>query len=262
MRNPHPSALAHAGIERYDYPVNRLTQRLAALALTLGLAAPLRVHAYTPTSSYETRKIQGFTVLFAPEVMSRPERAQAMAVFLDEKLGEAARLLPSKAWTALQKIRFWVEWEQTTAGSTYHPSRRWLTEHGYNPDKEKNIELSNLAHVLAWGRSDQPMLVVHELAHAYHDTVLGFDEKKIIAAYQHALRVGLYARVPYVHGGKKRAYALNNEHEFFAELTEAYFGLNDYFPYTRTDLRSYDPAGYALMESVWGRDDAPARLKK
>ena len=31
-----------------------------------------------------------------------------------------------------------------------------------------------------------------------------------------------------------QAYALSNEHEYFAELSEAYFGVNDFFPSTAT----------------------------
>jgi hypothetical protein len=40
--------------------------------------------------------------------------------------------------------------------------------------------------------------------------------------------------------------------EYFAELTCVYLGLRTQsFPFTRDDLRAYDPAGYALMEKVW-----------
>ena len=49
-----------------------------------------------------------------------------------------------------------------------------------------------------------------------------------------------------------RAYALNNEREYFAELTEAFFGRNDYYPFVATDLAEYDPQGYAVLRQVWG----------
>ena len=41
--------------------------------------------------------------------------------------------------------------------------------------------------------------------------------------------------------------------EFFAELTEAYFGLNDYFPFKKSDLEQYDSVGYSMIEKVWAQ---------
>jgi hypothetical protein len=55
-----------------------------------------------------------------------------------------------------------------------------------------------------------------------------------------------------------------NYKEYFAELTEAYFGKNDFFPFERADLKKYDPTGYKLMQDVWGqpRDGAAPSRKR
>jgi hypothetical protein len=63
----------------------------------------------------------------------------------------------------------------------------------------------------------------------------------------------LYDSVRYVHGGTKRAYAAENPKEYFAELSEAYFGQNDFYPFTRADLKRHDGVGFRLMEQVWGQ---------
>ena len=55
----------------------------------------------------------------------------------------------------------------------------------------------------------------------------------------------------YVRGGKLKAYALTNSAEYFAELSEAYFGRNDYAPFDRAELEAFDPAGYAVVEGAW-----------
>ena len=47
-------------------------------------------------------------------------------------------------------------------------------------------------------------------------------------------------------------YALTNAKEYFAELSEAYFGRNDFYPFTRKELEKHDPAGYRLMRETWG----------
>jgi hypothetical protein len=40
--------------------------------------------------------------------------------------------------------------------------------------------------------------------------------------------------------------------EYFAELSEAYFWVNDFYPFVRAELREHDPAGYAAVEAAWG----------
>jgi hypothetical protein len=65
------------------------------------------------------------------------------------------------------------------------------------------------------------------------------------------MAAGLYDAVLYVHGGRRQAHAAKNAAEYFAELTEAYFGINDYYPFTRADLRSGDPLGYRVVEQLW-----------
>ena len=40
--------------------------------------------------------------------------------------------------------------------------------------------------------------------------------------------------------------------EYFAETTEAYFSRNDFFPFTRDELKRADPDFCALLGTVWG----------
>jgi hypothetical protein len=44
-----------------------------------------------------------------------------------------------------------------------------------------------------------------------------------------------------------------NPKEYFAELSEAYFGKNDFYPFVRGELKVHDPVGYRLMEEAWGK---------
>jgi Mlc titration factor MtfA (ptsG expression regulator) len=50
----------------------------------------------------------------------------------------------------------------------------------------------------------------------------------------------------------ERAYAMTDPMEYFAETTEAYFTRNDFFPFTRDELRQHDPEMLALLEKLWG----------
>ena len=40
--------------------------------------------------------------------------------------------------------------------------------------------------------------------------------------------------------------------EFFAEMSEAYFGMNDFFPFNRAELKVSEPETYDLMRTIGG----------
>ena len=94
----------------------------------------------------------------------------------------------------------------------------------------------------------------HELAHGFHDEHLedGFNNEKVLAAYRNAMEQGLYDEVLDYKGRTVRAYATTNQMEYFAELSEAYFYRNDFYPFLNAELKQHDPVGYALMVELWG----------
>src|SRR5665213_2538506 len=225
-----------------------------SLAPTVGRCdADKPAPAFDPTSDYEPRAMAGFTVLVNRKALAHEATTREALDLLEEKLAEVGRILSPEQLKPLRRVRVWVEWEQTAGAAQYHVSADWLQSHGYNPEKAGDMEISNVAHFIQWTRDAQPMMVLHELAHAFHNRVLGSDYAGIRKAYEQAVKDKRYESVPYVSGGLKRAYALNNEQEYFAETTEAYFGVNDFYPFTRPELRGFDPAGYRLMEEVWGK---------
>ena len=75
----------------------------------------------------------------------------------------------------------------------FHVSANWLRENGYNPEKAGGIEIANARHFLEW--TDQPAMVLHELAHAYHHQVLGADNCEVRDAYDAAMRNAKYDAV-------------------------------------------------------------------
>jgi hypothetical protein len=80
----------------------------------------------------------------------------------------------------------------------------------------------------------------------------GNDNPTLLSVYRTSVDSGKYNLVDYTLGGKQKAYATTNQMEFFAELTEAWFGKNDYYPYTKEHLQTFDPSGYELMNKIWG----------
>lgn len=66
-----------------------------------------------------------------------------------------------------------------------------------------------------------------------------------------AVKSGIYENVLRNTGRRQQAYALNSVSEYFAELSEAYFDENDFEPFTRKELRAFDPLGYAALRQIW-----------
>ena len=94
-------------------------------------------------------------------------------------------------------------------------------------------------------------MIIHELAHAFEAQVREADRAELESAYQAAWDSGRYESVPRRGGGKDRAYALTDVHEYFAELSEAYFGENDFYPFNQWELKTFDPKGFEAIESLW-----------
>jgi hypothetical protein len=207
---------------------------------------------FVPTSEYETRSVEGWSVRVNRKLLGeRKDLGERALRLLDTKLYEIGRTVPDAAVARLRQVPIWLGVDDGHAPcAEYHPSRRWLQENGYNPDKAKGVEIGNAERFLAWSKS-QPSMVLHELAHAYHDQVFGYDEPRIRAAYEAAKQAGSYESILHINGKMQRHYALTNPAEYFAEGTEAYFGTNDFYPFVRAELQRHDPALATLLGEVW-----------
>jgi hypothetical protein len=227
-------------------------KRSLVTAVVLLFLAP-QVRAFEPTENYKKREVQGFAVLVHPDVEKHADEAKVAFEELEKQLKNVCAAVPEKPLAALKKVKFWVEWQAKKNGAAeFHVSRAWLKDNGYNPEKTGGVEINNLKNFVDWSRKTQPWMILHELAHAYHFRTLGEKYEPLEEAYKQAMERKLYDSVEYVGGGKKKAYAATNAAEYFAELSEAYFGKNDFAPFTRAELEKHDPVGFAMLKKAWG----------
>ena len=70
---------------------------------------------------------------------------------------------------------------------------------------------------------------------------------------------GKYKSVLTSYGAMREHYGLNNVKEFFAEMTESYFGSNDFYPFVSGELKQAEPEVFALFVDIWG--PLPAHAK-
>ncbi|HEY2411452.1 MAG TPA: hypothetical protein VGI40_04385 [Pirellulaceae bacterium] len=235
-------------------PRNGVLTILFVLFFFSSLGGSSVVNAFDPTSQYRRESIEGFSILINTNVLTNKADWAKARNELKKQLRAITQVVPPQPLASLKSVSIWIEWENKKDGAAeFHPSAQWLTEHGYNPEKAGGVEISNARNFVKWSQAEQPWMILHEMSHAYHHLALGENYSAIQAAYQNALDKGLYVNVSYVSGGSKKAYALTNAKEYFAELSEAYFGKNDYFPFTDRELRKYDPVGHDLMEQAWGK---------
>ncbi|WP_152053298.1 hypothetical protein [Tautonia marina] len=209
---------------------------------------------YPPTSCYEVRDIEGWTVLVHEDFLGdHPELAARTLELLRVQLYQIIRRVPAEAVETLRLIRIWVEEDEPNHPCmAYHPDAHWLREHGMNPEKAGCIEVANARNFLDWTLA-QPWMVLHELAHGYHHRFLddGFDNAAIKGVFERARQEGRYDSVLHINGKDERAYALVNPMEYFAEATEAFFGTNDFYPFVRSELQRHDPEMDELLRSIW-----------
>jgi len=207
---------------------------------------------YEPTTNYTVRNIEGWTVYVNKSLLTEKKMVGDKTLrLLEVKLYDTSRVVPKRALEELRQVPIWVEFQDSDIRcSCYHPSEKWLAAHGFHPEKAKSVEIGNASNFLQW-TLDQPSMVLHELAHAYHHRVLGYDDPDIKAAYKSAVESKSYESVLRYNGRMARAYALNNDQEYFAELTEAYFGQNDFYPFVRAEVAKHDPAMYEILKKLW-----------
>lgn len=207
---------------------------------------------YAPTSDYATQEIEGWKVLVNHELSSHhSELAGSVLKLLRYQLYQITRVVPDKALQELRNVPIWVEYKAPRHRCMcYHPSKEWLEDHDFNPEKARSVEIANAENFLTWTIS-QPWMVLHELAHSYHHCVLGYDNTELREAYDEAVRSKRYESVLHISGKSRRSYALNNDQEYFAESTEAFFGTNDFYPFVRSELQQHDSIMYQLLKKLW-----------
>lgn len=157
----------------------------------------------------------------------------------------------------LRQVPFFIDWSKTFGGAVeHHISLNWLINNGYIEEKLNSVAISNVNNFLHFTELNQPNMLLHELAHLYHQTKLTVNYEPIFTAFVNGRDSQIYDFVAYHTGNGNiiegvASPAKGDQLNYFAELTEAYFGENDYFPFDRDDLAEHDPTGFQLLESIW-----------
>lgn len=229
-----------------------LRSSLAAILAVVSVGSLSAGEFYDPVE----KAIEGWTVKVDPALLADENAEFGEQVFkaLGNHLQRIEYIVPAERVAELKKLPIWLEHEGVLGNMQYHPEANWLKKNGHDPRLVKHVHIPRAKSLLDRGTwAKHPYVVLHEFAHSYHDQVLDFDHPEIVAAYDAAKEAGIYEDV-LAHTGKKvRHYALTNHKEYFAESTEAYFGVNDFYPFVRAELKQHDPRMYETLVDVWGK---------
>ncbi|MBA3935918.1 MAG: hypothetical protein H0X38_00495 [Planctomycetes bacterium] len=253
----HLTGSIHAG-------VRGMSACLVALPLVLLLACLSQLRsedlpaASASVAGYQTLLIDGWTVRVHDDLRRSQAEATAVALaLLRSQLDGIVQVVPIQAVEKLRGITLWVnpEYPGVRPSAEYHPGADWLRSVNRNPLMVKGVEFTNVT-IFAAEIRRMPNLVLHELAHGFHDLVLGFDQPEVMAQFERMKAGGTYDKVERSSGDGRpdtfeKAYAMTNHREYFAECTEAFFGRNDFFPFDRAQLHQHDPQMEQLLERVW-----------
>lgn len=212
-------------------------------------------------ASHVVTNIEGWQVKVDERLLcgAGAETGRRALALLQNRLFAVALVVPTDKLERLRAVR--IQLDQTHGalrGMGYHPSAEWLRQHGYDTNLARCVHITDaVAFLEPEHYVKQPWAILHELAHAVHHQVVGHDHPGILAAWEHVRASGRWERCLHIYGHEARHYALTNPQEFFAEMTESYFGMNDFFPFNRGELRQHEPEIYRLMQEIWERPWPP-----
>jgi N-sulfoglucosamine sulfohydrolase len=270
----------HRGDRRVALPRRSgAATRLPPPAILRALLAGLALHAITPCvaqlqndagdGTREEQIVVGWTVRVSRALRAHEPNATARALgILQQQLEEIVRVVPAQAVAALRKVPLYLSppYPGHLPTAEFHPDAGWLRRNGRDPAMARGVEFTDIPD-FEREANRMPNFTLHELAHAYHHRELaeGPGEARIKAAYAKAKAAGTYDRVERWHGPGRpvtfeRAYAMANPAEYFAETTEAYFSRNDFFPFTRAELKRHDPEMFELLELLWAANVVRPRV--
>lgn len=200
-------------------------------------------------------EIEGWTVHVDPALLDgeHSEEGRDALEMLGNHLQRIRILMPGDTLADLRKVGIWIEHEHPELKNMqYHPGREWLVEHGYDPRLTRMVHIPVARQLLSGEQLlKHPAVVLHELAHGFHDQYLGFDDEEVIEVFRLAQEAGIYEDVLLYTGESVRHYGLTNQMEYFAEGTESFFYRNDFYPFVRAELREHDPALHDLLQKIW-----------
>jgi len=238
------------------------TNILLILAILCTLTASHAKENATTRIEHEKLQVEGWTVYVDKSFLEGEHKQSGDLVLriLGERLHQISLRLPAEPVAKMKEVPIYVDRAHPLGGAHYHPEADWLEERGYDPAMTKAVQLTHAEGLIreASGPHSTSVLL-HELAHAYHDRELGFDHPEIMAGYRKFCDSRKFDEVDLLSGRRKPHYGLTDHKEYFAEMTETFFVGNSHYPFNHFQLYRQHPESYELVARIWGAKVSPPK---
>jgi len=237
-------------VHRFDAILSFVRNPRRCLAIAASAILLLLASSNAMASRHHQLKLEGWDVYIEQQLVDHNDIRVFLAMrLLKEKLRELKTLLPPRAIEQLKTVPIYFS-ENKEFNAEFYFFERYVYRTGNDIKMMNGIEFRSISFFIEESKYS-PMLLLHELAHAYHKLNYQRIDKMVMRAYRHAETGKLYQSVLDVTNQYSRAYALESPFEYFAELTESYFGRNNYFPFDQEELKEYDQMGYEMVKEAW-----------
>jgi len=211
---------------------------------------------------FEVKLVEGFALVLHPETLKHENEFKIPpSEVLKLELRMLGKILNPKALAAVKRMPIWVEWDEATPLKSLAKGKRFTAYYnssnqatskliGMHPLQARTIticSLRSLTTIHQPGAPREQCVLLHEVAHAVHDQLIGQNNQEIVAAYKQAISRRLC---------DPKSPAGADFSEFFAEMTCAYLDRLDYLPHNRSELKSLDPETFRVVEKFWGKTAA------
>ena len=175
-----------------------LTKTLPALLILMAILVPGSALGHRPDDAgkeeprkphaqpedYKPVEVLGWGLRIHKDLLADKVLYKQVHDEMYHQLYRITRVVPKGKVDLLKKVPIWIELDNPyTDSCQYHPSERWLVANGYIPEKAKCVDIGSAKRFLHESGGRQPYVILHELAHAYHDLHLGFNDDEVIKAY-------------------------------------------------------------------------------
>jgi len=188
----------------------------------------------TAKGEYVSLRMEGWTVHLRDHFVGAGRTAvDDFLPRLAGRLRAVCGALPARAVARLREVPIWVSpgIPGVESAARYHPDAGWLEGHGRDPAMAKGVEFTNVDDFAAQAEA-RPGLVLHELARAWHDQVVGAGDPRL---------AGLES-------------ASSDSAEVFAAASEVFFLGEGAATRAPGALPRRDPRRERLLRSLWGVD--------
>ncbi len=251
MREPCQIATSLSKLRRTDLAMKLILISLLALLCGRTLADEMPA---LPTA-HTNRDIEGWTVRVDDRLLNGDGAAagERALKLLTARLVAITIVVPEPSLAKLRAITIELDLNYGDLHAMqYHPDAGWLKENGYSEQLAKFVHIPEVEDFLSpFEIHRMPWVVLHELAHGFHDQTIGFDDERVTAVWKKFCNSGKYKSVVTSPGPMREHYGLTNQKEFFAEMTEAYFGSNDFYPFVTGELMQAEPEIFVMLAEIW-----------